>query len=78
VQFTPITIEHVKVSDLPESCRARLDTESDLRVSVRSEEELPVAEDSSSAFGMWSDRDDLADVAAVARRLRAPRFAPDK
>jgi len=78
MHFTPITIEHVKVSDLPESWRARLVTENDLRVTVRIEEELSVAEDSGSAFGMWSDRDDLADVAAVTRRLRAPRLAPDK
>jgi hypothetical protein len=78
MHFTPITIERVKVSDLPESWRAGLDTECHLRVTVRIEEERPVAEHSGSAFGMWNDRDDLADVAAVTRRLRAPRFASDK
>lgn len=25
-------------------------------------------------FGMWQDREDVADVAAYARRLRAPRY----
>lgn len=27
------------------------------------------------AFGMWSDRQDMADVAAYIRCIRAPRFA---
>ena len=26
------------------------------------------------AFGMWRDREDMADVAAYIRRIRAPRF----
>jgi hypothetical protein len=73
-----ILIEHVKVSDLPESWRARLAAEMDARVTVRIEEESPVTEDDGSAFGMWSDRDDMADVEGYARRLRAPRFARDK
>ena len=69
-----ILIEHVKVSDLPESWRTRLAAERDARVTVRIEEESPVTEEASSAFGMWSERDDLADIAGYARRLRAPRF----
>ena len=28
-------------------------------------------------FGMWQDREDVADVAAYARRLRAPRYDLD-
>ena len=29
------------------------------------------------AFGMWRDRQDMADVAAYIRRIRAPRFKRD-
>jgi hypothetical protein len=29
------------------------------------------------AFGMWRDRQDMADVAAYVRRIRAPRFKRD-
>lgn len=69
-----ILIEHVKVSELPESWRARLATTSDAQVTVRIEEELTAMDDTSSAFGMWCDRTDLADVTGYVRRLRAPRF----
>ncbi|MDP2795582.1 MAG: hypothetical protein Q8O25_16120 [Sulfurisoma sp.] len=69
-----ILIEHVKVSDLPESWRARLAAARDAQVTVRIEEESPATEGASAAFGMWRDRDDLVDVADTVRRLRAPRF----
>ena len=69
-----ILIEHVKVSDLPESWRARLAAARDAQVTVRIEEEPTATDEAASAFGMWRDRDDLADVAAYARGLRAPRF----
>jgi hypothetical protein len=73
-----ILIEHVKVGDLPESWREKLAADMEARVTLRIEEEAPVTEYACSAFGMWSDRDDLADVAGFARRLRAPRFERDK
>jgi len=69
-----ILIEHVKVSELPESWRAMLAAAMDAQVTVRIEEESPATEDASSAFGMWRGRDELADIAVYARRLRAPRF----
>ena len=69
-----ILIEHVKLSELPESWRARLAAARDARVTVRIEEEPTATDDTSSAFGMWRDRDDLADVVGYARSLRAPRF----
>jgi hypothetical protein len=69
-----ILIEHVKVSELPESWREKLAAGKDAQVTVRIEEEPPATEDTTSAFGMWRDRDDLADVEGYARRLRAPRF----
>lgn len=73
-----ILIEHVKVSDLPESWRARLATSGDTQVTVRIEEEAPATEYAGTAFGMWRDRDDLSDVADHMRRLRAPRFQANR
>ena len=70
-----IVIEHVKVSELPEPWRARLAARRDARVTVRIEEEA--GEETESAFGMWGDRADLADVAGYVRQLRAPRFGRD-
>jgi len=70
--MSTLVIEHVKVSELPESWRARLAAARDARVTVRIEEEVPATADAGSAFGMWRDRADLADVAAYVRRLRAP------
>lgn len=67
-----ILIEHVKISELPESWRARLAVARDAQVTVRIEEES-ATDDISSAFGMWRDRDDLVDVTGYARHLRAPR-----
>jgi hypothetical protein len=29
------------------------------------------------AFGIWRDREDIADVNAYVRKLREPRFKPD-
>lgn len=75
--MTAVLIEHVKVSDLPDSWRAMLTVERDARVTVRIEEE-PAPAEIDSAFGMWSDRDDLGDVAGYARCLRAGRFARDE
>ena len=28
-------------------------------------------------FGMWRDREDMADVEGYVRKLRAPRYYPD-
>jgi hypothetical protein len=28
-------------------------------------------------FGMWREREDMADVAGYVRRIRAPRFSAD-
>jgi hypothetical protein len=69
----------VKVSELPEDWRARLRTAADARVTVRIEEETEsreVAEQEAEnpLFGMWRDREELSDVEAYVRKLRAPRF----
>jgi hypothetical protein len=78
-----VVIEHVKVSELPEDWRARLHAKSDTRVTVRIEEEAESRETAREAtneeaenplFGMWQDREEVADVEAYVRKLRAPRF----
>ena len=83
--MSAVIIEHVKVSDLPATWRAKLPMPEVARVTVRIEEEAAVpaqATGNSDArieqlFGMWSDREDMADVDAYIRKLRAPRFNRD-
>lgn len=76
-----VTIEHVKVGDLPEAWRERVAKPSETRVTVRIEEEAPAGhaeaaqeETDDPLFGMWRNREDIADVDAYVRRLRAPRY----
>ena len=79
--MSAIVIEHVKVSELPENWRARLHADAHARVTVRIEEEAEHAGEMTGsfastdpAFGIWRDRDDMADVEDYSRKLRAPRF----
>ena len=74
-----IVIEHVKVSELPEAWRAKLPAAQDARVTVRIEEETESRETAKEnaenpLFGMWQDREEMEDVEAYVRKLRAPRF----
>jgi hypothetical protein len=72
-----IVIEHVKVSELPEDWRARLQAGANTRVTVRIEEETETAAKENAEnplFGMWQDRTELGDVETYVRKLRAPRF----
>ena len=81
-----IVIEHVKVEELPPAWRAKLvavpEAQGTARVTVRIETEgneeqdiAPFADD--PLFGMWRDREDMADVAGYIRAIRAPRFNND-
>lgn len=79
-----IVIEHVPVTELPEAWRARLAHSASATVTVRIEEEArkpPFAAGEFAtddpAFGIWRDRDDMNDVAAYLRSLRAPRYHRD-
>ena len=79
-----IVIEHVPVAELPPAWRERLASISEARVTVRIEAEGdPIeaqAEDkfaNDPLFGMWRDRDDMADVAGYIRTIRAPRFSAE-
>jgi hypothetical protein len=75
-----VVFEHVKVTELPEGWRRKLAMPADAHVTVRIEAEAAQAAAAFSddpLFGMWRDREDMADVAAYVRRIRASRFNPD-
>lgn len=80
-----VVIEHVALDELPAAWRARLPVASNARLTVRIEEEVEETNEQAPQasladnplFGMWQDREDAADVAAFARRLRVPRHTPD-
>ena len=74
-----VVFEHVKVTELPEGWRRKLAMPADAHVTVRIEAEAAQAAAFSDdpLFGMWRDREDMADVATYVRRIRASRFNPD-
>lgn len=77
-----VVFEHVPVAELPEKWRAKLTQGGSATVTVRIEEEAqatPVEEfvTDDPLFGMWRDREDMADVAGYVRKLRASRFNDD-
>lgn len=77
-----IVFEHVPIAELPPAWREKLALMTEQRVTVRIEAENDVQGNVDSAssltdnplFGMWRDRDDMADVADFVRAARAPRF----
>ncbi len=79
-----IVIKHVPVAELPAAWRAKL-TEAAVgaTVTVRIENEAQVASPAEEfvtddpAFGIWRDREDVADVAAYVRKVRQPRYNRD-
>lgn len=75
-----VVIEHVALNELPAAWRDRLPVAPNTRVTVRIEEEAEQTAQSALAdnplFGMWQDREEMADVAAYVRQLRAPRYNP--
>lgn len=76
-----VVFEHVPVAELPEKWRARLTQDASATVTVRIEEDtkMPVEEfvTDDPAFGIWRDRDDVADVAAYVRKIRQPPYNRD-
>jgi hypothetical protein len=77
-----VVFEHVPVADLPESWRAKLAKASGALVTVRIEVEAQAAPaeefvTDDPAFGIWRDREDMADVAAYVRKTRQPRYNRD-
>ncbi len=78
-----VVFEHVPVAELPESWRAKLAKATGTTVTVRIEEEAQAAAPAEEfvtddpAFGIWRDREDMADVAAYMRKIRQPRYNRD-
>ena len=75
-----IVIEHVPVADLPSAWRDKLRQLPGAHVTVRIEEEVAALVPDQQfatddpAFGIWLDREDMADVAAYVRAVREPRY----
>jgi hypothetical protein len=78
-----VVIEHVKIEELPQAWRAKFAQTANTRVTVRIEEEVQAAAPAEEfvtddlLFGMWRDREDMADVAGYVRSIRASRFSDD-
>jgi hypothetical protein len=79
-----IVIEHVPLAELPLAWREKLGSRPDVRVTVRIEAEDEAARAQGTVafsndllFGMWRDRDDMADVGRYVSDIRAPRFNKD-
>jgi hypothetical protein len=85
-----VVLEHVPVAELPPAWRDKLGRAlTDVacaRVTVRIEaEEQSTATAAAAeqfvtddpAFGIWRDREEMADVEAYVRHIRAPRFNRD-
>lgn len=69
-------------AELPESWRAKLAKASGALVTVRIKEEAQAEpakafKTDDPAFGIWRDREDMADVAAYVRKIRQPRYNCD-
>lgn len=82
--MSTLVIEHFKASELPQQWAQRLKVLPEQTVTVRIETvatqtvhtpETFVTDD--PAFGIWRDREDMADVPAFVRQLRATRYSPD-
>jgi hypothetical protein len=75
-----IVIEHVKVAELPEAWRSKIAKPGNAHVTVRIEYEATVqtANEPDAGgdllFGMWRDREEMANVESYIRKLRAPRY----
>ena len=75
-----VVIEHVKGEELPQAWRAKFAQTANTQVTVRIEEEAQAGAPAEEfvtddpLFGMWRDRDDMADVAGYVRSIRTSRF----
>ena len=79
--MSTLVIEHMKASELPQQWAKRLNARPEQTVTVRIEtENEPTAQTVAAfvtddpAFGIWRDREDMADVEAYVRKLRTPRY----
>lgn len=79
--MSTLVIEHMKASELPPQWAQRLNARPEQTVTVRIETETGTAAGPAAAFvtddpafGIWRDREDMTDVEAYVRKLRAPRY----
>ncbi len=78
-----IVIEHVKVTELPEAWQSKLAEIPGATVTVRIEAESQEAVQTEQfsaddpLFGMWRDREDVANVENYLRAIHAARFRSD-
>lgn len=73
--MTTIVLNHIPYNELPEAWRTQLHTSIATQFTIHIEEEPPsanIADD--PLFGMWRDREDMANVDTYIRDLRASRF----
>jgi hypothetical protein len=82
--MTTLVIEHLQARDLPAQWLQQLHLLPEQTVTVRIETEAtaPIQATASfvtddPAFGIWRDHEDMADVEAYVRELRAPRYSRD-
>ncbi len=82
--MTTLLIEHVEASELPPRWAQRLHVQPGQTVTVRIETEEAAAPQVATdfvtddpAFGIWRDREDMANVQDYVRKLRAPRYNRD-
>ncbi|MBL8289480.1 MAG: hypothetical protein JNL85_15980 [Rubrivivax sp.] len=75
-----VVFENVPVGELPEKWRAKLAAGAGATVTVRIEQTTQDAEEFAQdpLFGMWRERDDMADVTRHVRKLRASRFSDEE
>lgn len=80
-----LVIEHLKASELPRKWAQQLTAKPEQTVTVRIETESDetVTEATETfvtddpAFGIWRDREEMTDVEAYIRKLRAARYSRD-
>jgi diaminopimelate decarboxylase len=82
--MSTLVIEHFKASELPQQWAQHLKVRPEHTVTVRIETEATQTAQAPEAFvtndpafGIWRDREDMADVLAYVRQLRAARYSPN-
>ena len=82
--MSTLVIEHFKASELPQQWAQRLKVRPEQTVTVRIETEATQTAQAPEtfvtndpAFGIWRDREDMADVHTYLRELRVARYSTD-
>jgi hypothetical protein len=83
LSMNSVVLEHVPVTELPAAWRAKFIESMGATVTIRIEEEIQAAVPAEAfitadpAFGIWRDREDMADVGAYMSKIRQPRYNRD-